>query len=172
LTDGRTEVLEAWGDWIATAASWDWFVTGTFAPPGRKGSDEPARAEARERARGHTSVGYSLSDRRWREWIAHQEARQPMEPVYWLRAREPHQFSRSTHFHALVGGVGNLSRRDAFGDWLRENGQARIVPVARDFDTGEAVGSRLAVARYVCKYVLKQQGEVVFSENAAQFFKR
>lgn len=164
------EVTEAWAEWIAGAATWDWFFTGTFAPPGTKGAD-PSTGLDRERARGHTAVGYSLSDRRFREFIGRLDERQPMAGAYWLRAREPHQLSRSTHFHALIGGVGKLSRREAFEDWFRTNGQARIVPVMRDFDTGEAVGSRLAVSRYVCKYVLKEHGELTFSDNAREFFR-
>lgn len=117
-------------------------------------------------------MGYSLSDRRFREFVGQLEERSGVDQVYWLRAREPHQFSRSTHFHALIGGVGKLSRRDAFSEWFGRNGQARIVPVDRDFDSGETVGSRLAVVRYVTKYVLKRDGEVAFSDNAGRWLGR
>jgi hypothetical protein len=78
--------------------------------------------------------------------------------AYWLRAREPHQFRNATHFHALVGGVGTLSRRDAFQRWKDQNGMARIEPAANE-----------RIVAYVTKYVLKQDGELKFSDNLERF---
>jgi hypothetical protein len=136
-------VRTAWAQWLTDGWSWDWFTTHTFAPP---------------RAGGlHTVVGWGQSDGRFREWVDGL-AKDGAEP-YWFRAREPHQFSNATHFHALVGGVGNLSRRDAWRSWFERNGQARVDPIRSADD----------VALYVAKYVLKLDGSVDFSENAGRF---
>lgn len=143
MDTATADVLPAWGAWLSDHWSWDWFVTLTFAP-----LDGETRASST-----HSAVGWDLSDRRFREWVGGL-AGQGTDP-YWVRARERHQFNRSTHFHALVGGVGNLSRRDAWGEWFGRNGQARIEPVR---GAGEA-------ALYVAKYVVKQYGSVEFSEN-------
>ena len=136
-----------WGGWLAREFSWDWFATLTFAP--LEGAQSPG-------AVGHDRVGWDLSDRRYREWIEQLAERVPLGDVWWVRAREPHQFYESTHFHALIGGVGKLRRWDAWSEWFGRNGQARIEPVA----SVEAAG--LYVAKYVTK---RRDGEVTFSGN-------
>lgn len=141
-------VRSEWATWLSESWHWDWFFTGTFAP--------------REGTGTHTSVGWSLSDRLYREWVTLQDEKVATGPgVYWVRAREPHQFRNASHFHALIGGVGNLSRREAWAEWFERNGQARIEPIR---------GSG-AVALYVAKYINKTGGELVFSENAGLFCK-
>lgn len=145
MDDSPDGTLDAWGSWLADTWHWDWFHTGTFAP---------LDGETRKSVT-HTAVGWDLSDRRFRQWVE-QLQQLAGQPVYWVRARERHQFNRSTHFHSLIGGVGNLSRRDAWREWFERNGQARIEPV-RGADE---------VARYVSKYVVKEYGSVEFSENA------
>jgi hypothetical protein len=141
-------IVGEWSRWLTDQWRWDWFFTGTFGDP-----DEPARRL------GHTSVGWTLSDRLYREWVAELEARSPLQSVYWFRAREPHKHRSSTHFHALIGGVGKLSRRDAWRLWFERNGRARIEPIT-------TVG---AVATYVSKYVLKAEGQYEFSPNVGLF---
>lgn len=140
---------DAWGEWLADGWDWEWFATLTFADPKDQGT--------------HTSVGWALSDRLYREWIGRLDERVRMAGhpgAYWVRAREPHQLRRSTHFHALVGGVGNLSRRDAWSEWFGANGQARIEPV-----------NTKGATYYVAKYVNKAGGELIFSDNAGLHMK-
>ncbi len=131
-------MIEAYSEWLSTHWAWDWFFTGTFAPVTGSAT--------------HTVVGWSGSDRRFRDWVGGLPAIQP----YWVRAREPHQFRNATHFHALIGGVGNLRRDEAWRRWFEANGQGRVDPIKHP---GE-------VAAYVAKYVLKAGGELVFSPNA------
>lgn len=143
----RRDAGGAWGRWLASGWDWDVFATLTFSDPKEQGS--------------HTSIGWALSDRLYREWVGRIEERTNGtldSGVYWARAREPHQMRRSTHFHALIGGVGNLRRTDMWEDWFRRNGQARIEPVATKGAT-----------YYVAKYVNKTGGELVFSDNAAMY---
>jgi len=61
-----------------------------------------------------------------------------------------------------MGGVGKLRRSDAFAEWFRAHGVARIVPI-------DGVRSRDAVALYVSKYVMKDQGEMVFSADLGAY---
>lgn len=143
----RKRAGRAWGEWLAEGWEWDWFSTHTFSDPKGEGT--------------HTSVGWSLSDRRFREWADSLAQKVGMGPeVYWVRAREPHKLRASTHFHALVGGVGKLRRDEAWGEWFRRNGQARIEPV-----------NGLGAGYYVSKYILKAGGEIVFSDNAGAYMK-
>lgn len=132
------QVIEAYAEWLSTRWTWDWFFTGTFAP--LAGSST------------HTVRGWSGSDKRFRQWV---DALPAISP-YWVRAREPHQFRNATHFHALLGGVKDLSRKEAWRSWFEANGQGRVDPIK---DPSE-------VAAYVAKYVLKAGGELVFSANA------
>ena len=135
------DVLGAWAEWLSTQWEWDWFFTGTFAP--LTGSAT------------HTLVGWNGSDKRFRAWVSGLPAN--ADP-WWVRAREPHQFRNATHFHALIGGVGNLRRDAAWRSWFERNGQGRVDPIR---GTAECAG-------YVAKYVLKSGGELVFSENAKE----
>jgi len=135
-------VGDEWGEWLARAWDWEVFATLTFADP-------------KDRV-GHTSVGWGLSDRLYREWTDRLQERLPLgDSLYWVRAREPHQMRNSTHFHALIGGVGNLSRRLMWEDWKARNGMARVEPV-----------STKGATFYVAKYVNKTGGELTFSDNA------
>lgn len=150
------EVQEAWGDWIAGAWRWDWFFTGTFSDPKDQGT--------------RTTVGWSASDRYFREWVSDVEQTYHLDPsgvdvrdtstgLWWVRAREPHQVRDSTHFHALIGGVGNLRRDQAWRLWFERHGQCRIEPVR------PGAGAAL----YVAKYINKAGGELVFSEDAGMW---
>jgi hypothetical protein len=158
-------VQEAWGEWIAGRWSWEWFATLTFAPLG----------DSRQVV--HDQVGWSAGDRHYREWIDSLEqtysvSGDRMRPVsstglWWVRAREPHQFRNATHFHALIGGVGNLTRKEAWQLWYRKHGMARIEPI-REIGGPGIVGG---VAFYVAKYINKTGGELVFSDNAHEYMR-
>lgn len=130
--------------------SWDWFYTLTFDP-----ADKVRNLVG---GASHTHVGWSLSDRRFREWEQGIAAQLPPGAAYWVRSRERNPDRPGTHFHGLMGGVGNLRRDRAWREWFERNGMARIVPLSE-------ANSREAVVRYVTKYVLKDQGEMTFSPS-------
>ena len=141
---GGRRIVDEWADWLTDQWTWDWFFTGTF----------------RDFQSGtHTAIGWGLSDRRYAAWFARLNARAGLGNAFWFRAREPHKDRSTTHFHALIGGVQNLRRSVAWEDWYRENGFARVEPIT----------SRLDVARYVAKYVLKADGQLEFSADAGLF---
>lgn len=147
--ESKGGVLAEWGGWLDRQWSWDWFVTATFDP-------------TKDTTGGtHSVVGWGLSAKYWDEWIAKLEVQAGFGAVHWFRGREPNPYRLGTHFHALVGGVGTLSRRDAWASWHDEHGMARILPYE----------PRMGAARYVAKYVAKELGDLTFSPNAGLFVK-
>lgn len=144
----RQEALSEWGDWLAGQWDWSWFVTMTFDP-------------RRVRNGTRTSWGWAATSRAWDRFIERitPEARggQGLSgSVWWVRGREPHHDSGGTHFHGLVGGLDpSVSRREAWR-YLWENvGLARVDP----YDPGRGA------AHYLTKYVVKELGDVQFSDN-------
>lgn len=151
---GREALKGQWGDWLSTAWDWDWWVTLTYDP--RKLAPGSAT---------HTAVGWDRSDRDWRTWlesVAGEAARDDgLQSPYWFRGREPNPYRYGTHFHALVGGVASVSRRDAWERWFSAHGHARIEP----YDPQRGAGF------YVAKYVAKELGDLTFSPNAGLYMK-
>ena len=155
----REEVVGSWGQWLSDSWDWDWWVTLTYDPR------RPVGASGT-----HTAVGWSLSDRHYREWLhevaqdaAKRDGRPPLgnseSPVYFIRGREPNPYRYGTHFHALVGGVATASRRAAWESWFGQHGMARIEP----YDPRRGAGW------YVSKYVVKQLGDIQPSDNLGAF---
>jgi hypothetical protein len=149
-----SEVLGAWGEWLSSWR-WDWFVTLTYDQK-RKGPQ----------GRGsHDRVGWSLSDRHWHEWLGQAVGDSAgsasiLPSVYWVRGREPNPWRYGTHFHALIGGVPTgTSRRDAWAAWFHPHGRALIEP----YDPRQGAGY------YVSKYVVKDGGDIKFSESFERF---
>lgn len=165
----RQEVLTQWGDWIKQT-HWDWWVTLTFNP-GQRPSGSAT----------HSMVGWALSDRYWGEWLNRLGAD---ETLYWLRGREPNPWRRGTHFHALVGGVStDVVRTRAWADWSASQKAAEYR--ARQGMTGmgpkaeglgmcrvEPYDPRRGAGYYVSKYVVKELGDIRFSENAKYFVQK
>jgi hypothetical protein len=153
------EVLKtAWGDWLTTNWDWDWWVTLTFDPvtQDRGGRFVPGSAT-------HTQVGWQRSSASWDAWLNEIEGGPGLDglnSLYWFRGREPNPNRRGTHFHALVGGVPAATRRDAaWRRWFDRHGLARI----------EAYDRARGAGWYVAKYVVKELGDLRFSDNAGNF---
>jgi len=158
VTTDRKEALSQWGDWLSTHWDWDLFVTLTHD-----------NSEAALGRGTRTIVGWSASSDRWDQWldesviprIRRSAGGLPGSP-YWVRGREPNPWRKGTHFHALIGGVGDIDRRAIWRDWFAQPedgglgfGLARILPYEP---------SRGA-AHYLTKYVVKDLGDIVFSGN-------
>jgi len=148
--------------WLSDGWSWDWFYTLTFEPIRALRNVAPGdRPNTRHQpvGPGHSLVGWSASDRYFREWVKGVEERGTLDSVFWTRSREVNpNHEGGTHFHGLIGGVGTQRRDRAWREWFGAHGNARIEPI-------EGVRSREAVARYVSKYVMKDGGELLFSDN-------
>jgi hypothetical protein len=169
----REEVLREWGDWLERTWEWSWFVTLTF--------------DARLVSVGtRTTVGWAASARAWDSWLDGLIDRSGLwEPrrdgaiplgAYWVRGREPNPWRQGTHFHALIGGLpASASRKDAWLDWFGDGW--------RDPETGKLRPTKHGLARilpyepskgaahYLTKYVVKELGDVVFS-NDLKFHRR
>jgi hypothetical protein len=157
LTDdyhGREAHKRAMGQWLSEGWSWDWFVTLTY-------DLDPSRRKFVPGSATHDVVGWGRSDKDWYRWLgdivgkAAVSEGDAINGPYWFRGREPNPSNRGTHFHALVGGVANVSRRNAHALWFERHGFARIEP----YDPTKGAGY------YVAKYVAKELGDLVFSPN-------
>lgn len=150
-------VLDAWGAWLSDRWDWSWWVTLTFDP----------RKMAEPGSSTHTAVGWSQSARFWDEWLARVAGDSTGTGVlpglpHWVRGREPNPYRYGTHFHALVGGLPpDLSRSGAWSDWFTRHGMARIEPYNPEWGAG----------RYLSKYVVKELGDITFSDNLADRMK-
>src|SRR5437867_11383675 len=136
----QKEVLDAWGNWLADLAPWDWFVTLTYRSVGDGQYDRSP----------HSLWWY---ERAWTEFV--RELSLPVRNVRWVRAWESHKWRPEPHLHALIAGVADLQRRDAWRWWWDRYGVNRILPYAPD----------RGAARYIAKYVVKELGDIRFSDN-------
>ena len=144
----RREQLEQWGNWLRDGWDWDLFVTLTHD-----------NSEAALGRGTRNIVGWKASADRWDEFIdrAVIPNSRPVAVPHWVRGREPNPWRKGTHFHALLGGFGDGSRKALWEWWFREQGYglARILPYE----------PALGAAHYLTKYVVKDLGDVAFSPN-------
>lgn len=135
----------AFGELLARP-SWDWYVTLTF----REEMKSP-----------------KLADRAFYGWFnavrvgAKKSLELPSiygpESPYYFRCTEK-QERDVLHFHALVGGVGNI-RRLQFKDLWELHGYARVVK----YEPGRGANF------YVGKYLNKNDGDIRFSHNLTPY---
>lgn len=140
--------MQAWGGFLTDlgdrAGGWDWWATLTF----RDRSDD-------EIARGWTKVGVKYSQEAYGRFMAHlRDVRGIGEPT-WVRGTEYPPWRDVPHFHALIGHVHQVRRDEAWSWWFGRYGIARIEPYDRSLGAGY----------YLCKYVVKELGDIRFSEN-------
>jgi len=135
--DARIE----FGEWLSLP-EWDWYTTHTFK------ADYVSPRE---------------SDRSWYSWFNSlrvcAKAKGLTPSIYgsaapfYFRVAE-YQDRGTLHFHALIGGVGNI-RRLLFKDFWELNGFARV----------EAYEAGKGANYYVGKYLTKDAGDIRFSHN-------
>jgi len=148
------EIATEWGDWLSAEWEWDVFATLTH-------DNSPQALGQGTRS----IVGWTASAKRWDSWLADtvipkSRPADGLPDPYWVRGREPNPWRKGTHFHALLGGLGDVSRRDLWAGWFeRGYGVARILP----YDP------RLGAAHYLTKYVVKELGDVQFSANLRRY---
>ena len=142
------ELKNVWGGWLTTlgdqVGGWDWWATMTFRP----------RTEA-EVARGWTKVGEPYADSAWRAWMKELRFTRGIGEPTWVRGREYDHWRGVPHFHALISGVKDLRRDDSWAWWFKNYGINRILPYDR----------KLGAGYYLCKYVVKELGDVQFSQD-------
>ena len=126
------------GDWLTKNFDWDWYTTHTFSDG---------------------MISKHKADGAWQSWlnglVLTCKARGLPRPHY-VRATE-HQENRdcqTIHFHALIGGIGDISRL-LFKDMWELWGIGRVV----EYDP------QLGAGFYVGKYMTKYDCELRFSRN-------
>lgn len=147
--NNRSEDLkQAWGGWLTElgdqVGGWDWWATMTFR-------DRPAA----DIARGWTKVGVNYANRAWRGFMNELRACRGIGEPTWVRGMEYQSWRGVPHYHALLGGVKDLRRDDAWQWWFKRYGINRILPYDRELGAGF----------YLCKYVVKELGDIQFSDN-------
>lgn len=123
---------------------WDWWFTGTFR-------DRPQS----DIQRGWTKIGVKYANRAWRGFVDELRACRGLGGATWIKGMEYQKRRGVPHFHALISGVKQLRRDDAWQWWFQHYGINRIEPYNRELGAGY----------YLCKYVTKELGDVQFSEN-------
>ncbi len=131
----------AFGEWLSLPP-WDWYTTHTF------------RAE-------YVSPGQS--EKAWYSWfnglrvsakaLGYTPSLYGSKAPFYCRVVE-YQDRGTLHFHALIGGVGDI-RRLLFKDLWELNGFARV----------ERYDPQLGANYYVGKYLTKDAGDIRFSHN-------
>ena len=131
----------AFGEWLSRP-QWDWFTTHTF------------KAEF---------VSPGQSDRAWYSWfnglrvsakaLGYTSSLYGELAPFYFRVAE-YQDRGTLHFHALIGGVGDI-RRLLFKDMWELHGYARVL----------AYDPARGAAGYVAKYLTKDGGDIRFSHN-------
>ncbi|GAI96651.1 unnamed protein product [marine sediment metagenome] len=134
----------AFGEWLSRP-QWDWFTTHTF------------KAEF---------VSPEQSDRAWYSWfnglrvsakaLGYTPSLYGEQAPFYFRVAE-YQDRGTLHFHALIGGVGDI-RRLLFKDFWEIQGYARVL----------AYDPARGAAGYVAKYLNKDGGDIRFSHNLTQ----
>lgn len=144
----KEELKQAWGDFLTELGDrqggWDWWATLTFREPP-------------ENDVGWTKIGWGYSGRAWDAFVANLGETKGLHAISWARGREYQRYRGVPHFHALIAGVEDLRRDEAWRWWFDRHGMARILPYDRSLGAGF----------YLCKYVTKELGDMEFSEGLA-----
>lgn len=145
----RTELCQAWGDWIDEVGErrggWDWFTTLTY----RNRTEE-------EQARGWTKAGWKYAETSCNRFLQHVGELKGLHDIWWVRCREWQDWRGVPHWHMFLGGVKDLRRLDLVDWWYAKGyGFARVLPYERE------KGGRF----YLCKYLVKDMGDIDFSRN-------
>lgn len=144
----QADLKQAWGNFLTElgdrAGGWSWWATLTFRD----------RSDA-EIAQGWTKVGWQYSGKAWSRFVAEIGLRKGLHDVRWVRGREYQRWRGVPHFHGLIAGVKDLRRLGMMDWWFQRYGIARIEP----YDRARGAGF------YLCKYVVKELGDIQFSKN-------
>jgi hypothetical protein len=140
------ELKQAWGGFLTDlgdqAGGWDWWATLTFREPP-------------EERPGWTKIGWQYSGRAWDRFVTELGLKKGLHDLWWVCGREYQHWRGVPHFHALIGGVADLRRDQAWDWWFQRYGLARIEPYDRSLGAGF----------YLCKYVTKELGDIQFSKG-------
>ena len=142
------DLKQVWGNWLTELGDqvgcWDWWATLTFRD----------RTDAQIK-RGWTRVGVKHANTAWSAFMDELRACRGLGEPTWVRGMEYQHWRGVPHFHALLSGVKDLRRDEAWQWWFKRFGMARILPYDRQLGAGF----------YLCKYVVKELGDIQFSDG-------
>lgn len=136
----RTAVLRAWGDWLHEIGGWQWFVTLTLRDP------KPA-------AGNWTRPGWTRANTAWSEFT--QFVRPAVGRLEWVRLFEMQRARGVPHVHGLVKGLDSLEYKQA----------SRFMWDRFGFNRFLIYRPELGATHYITKYVVKELGDVRFSDG-------
>ena len=139
----KSELGQAWGEWLSGLAKWDWWVTLTFRDPAPN-------------TRGWTRPGWSYAKKGWKDFTG--MVRPALGELHWVRAFEIQKWRGSPHIHALVGGLDDRRFSQIGKWWFNSYGLCRLEEYNPSFGAGY----------YVAKYVTKSLGDIDFSPGLAR----
>ena len=134
------ENVQAYGDWIADMAKWDWYGTFTFRNPT---SELLANKNFTKISYGSAVKTFDL----FMEKLTSLNGR----PFYWVRVTEDSKWRSAPHFHALIGGAGYLKPYEVERIWYPMAGIAKVY----DYDPFKGAA----------QYLSKTYGTMEFSTN-------
>ncbi|MBA7555026.1 hypothetical protein ES705_47671 [subsurface metagenome] len=138
----QAELKQAWGDWVSQLYPWQWFVTLTF----RDRTPE-------EISRGWTKVGHAYAKTAYNQFLGFLQP--ALGALYWCRAFETQYWRGVPHIHALVGGLDSLEYAPVAAWYWQRYGFIRVL----EYD------EQLGAGYYLCKYIIKELGDVQFSPS-------
>jgi len=151
------EIRESYGNWLselgARVGGWDWWVTLTFRDRELEGF-----------SRGWSKIGGHYADKAFKSWVQSIPNNYILNPGWrpthltWVRGTERTKTREVPHFHSLIAGCKDQRRSEAWANWFKEQGLARIEPYDKELGAGY----------YLCKYAVKNLGEVEFSPGFPQ----
>ena len=100
-------------------------------------------------------MGWKYSQGAFDRWMSFLRCLRGIGEPTWVRGMEYQRWRGVPHFHALLSGVGHLRRDEAWAWWFQRYGLVRIEPYDRNLGAGF----------YLCKYVVKELGDVRFSQD-------
>lgn len=136
----RTAVLTAWGDWLHEIGGWQWFVTLTLRDP-------------RPSSGNWTKPGFALANRAWDDFIA--LSHEGLDVLQWVRFFELQRERGVPHVHGLVKGLTDTRYRQVSAIMWQRYGFTRILDYKPE----------LGATHYITKYVVKELGDVRFSDR-------
>jgi len=135
----RTAVLTAWGDWLHDIGGWQWFVTLTLRDP------KPSSGN-------WTRPGFAKANAAWDDFAGF--VRPALGSLEWVRFFEMQKERGVPHVHGLVKGLDDTRFKPVSQRMWERYGFNRIL----EYDPN------LGATHYITKYVVKELGDVRFSE--------
>lgn len=106
----------------------------------------------------HERVGTGRANYLWRQWLG-ELMKSTGKDVGFVRVTEWQRYRGIPHYHALMLNLEGVRRLKWLDRWVDMAGWARVLP----YESGKGA------SHYLSKYVTKEMGEMVFSDNLQDY---